>query len=503
MSWVRTRASASAMVALGGRITGSLVIRPPAVSSAYSSSRRTGAASSGSISSEQPFGVGGRQLGQQVGGVVGTHRLEHVGRAVLLQAGQDRDLVVLGQLLQDVGEPLVVQGGGHLVAALARQVVHDVGEVGRAQLLEHRQHVGGALAVLGQGEPFDLVPLQLAQRLTPTDALAADLDGDPGQVPVAVAALLHRGVEDRCLGAGVDDGDLAVEQLGQHQGLAGPGVEAAQADGSRTQHHRVAVGGRHPADRHEDGPPVLDLDDQSEHAGRLAADAQGHDGITHPADLVALRVEDGHTGKARDVDPARRAAHGVEVTARLQRRSGSDPLTSRHADTALPPGGRLHRPALRRQPAGGGPRRRRARHHGPGPVGAAVRPCRDCVSRWCPREQDKAAGADYRLRVFTPWSELAFAGHASIGTAWVLAKVGRISPGLGTTGLRRRRALAVGRCRRRSGRADRDSPPRRRRPRRRGPGGGCLVAAWHRAGRRCPYRRCRQRLPPAAAGRRP
>ena len=46
-----------------------------------------------------------------------------------------------------------------------------------------------------------------------------------------------------------------------------------------------------------------------------------------------------------------------------------------------------------------------------------------------PSPEDRAAGADYRLRVFTPWSELSFAGHASIGAAWVLAKVGRIAPG--------------------------------------------------------------------------
>ncbi len=46
-----------------------------------------------------------------------------------------------------------------------------------------------------------------------------------------------------------------------------------------------------------------------------------------------------------------------------------------------------------------------------------------------PTAEDRAAGADYRLRVFTPWSELTFGGHASIGAAWVLAKVGRIAPG--------------------------------------------------------------------------
>jgi len=41
-----------------------------------------------------------------------------------------------------------------------------------------------------------------------------------------------------------------------------------------------------------------------------------------------------------------------------------------------------------------------------------------------------AAGADYRLRIFTPETELPFAGHPSIGTAWVLARLGRTSPGV-------------------------------------------------------------------------
>lgn len=40
-----------------------------------------------------------------------------------------------------------------------------------------------------------------------------------------------------------------------------------------------------------------------------------------------------------------------------------------------------------------------------------------------------AAGADYRVRIFTPAAELAFAGHPSVGTAWVLARDAVISPG--------------------------------------------------------------------------
>jgi trans-2,3-dihydro-3-hydroxyanthranilate isomerase len=39
------------------------------------------------------------------------------------------------------------------------------------------------------------------------------------------------------------------------------------------------------------------------------------------------------------------------------------------------------------------------------------------------------AGADYRLRIFTPAAELPFAGHPSVGTAWLLAQLGRVAPG--------------------------------------------------------------------------
>jgi trans-2,3-dihydro-3-hydroxyanthranilate isomerase len=37
--------------------------------------------------------------------------------------------------------------------------------------------------------------------------------------------------------------------------------------------------------------------------------------------------------------------------------------------------------------------------------------------------------ADYRVRIFTPNQELPFAGHPSIGTAWLLARLGRIRTG--------------------------------------------------------------------------
>jgi trans-2,3-dihydro-3-hydroxyanthranilate isomerase len=47
-----------------------------------------------------------------------------------------------------------------------------------------------------------------------------------------------------------------------------------------------------------------------------------------------------------------------------------------------------------------------------------------------PSPADEAAGAAYALRIFTPVTELPFAGHPSIGTAWLLAQQGRIAPGV-------------------------------------------------------------------------
>jgi trans-2,3-dihydro-3-hydroxyanthranilate isomerase len=38
-------------------------------------------------------------------------------------------------------------------------------------------------------------------------------------------------------------------------------------------------------------------------------------------------------------------------------------------------------------------------------------------------------GADYRVRIFTPFAELPFAGHPSVGAAHTLVRTGRLSPG--------------------------------------------------------------------------
>lgn len=46
-----------------------------------------------------------------------------------------------------------------------------------------------------------------------------------------------------------------------------------------------------------------------------------------------------------------------------------------------------------------------------------------------PTAEEAARGVDYRLRIFTPTGELPFAGHPSVGTAWLLAARGRVAPG--------------------------------------------------------------------------
>jgi trans-2,3-dihydro-3-hydroxyanthranilate isomerase len=44
-------------------------------------------------------------------------------------------------------------------------------------------------------------------------------------------------------------------------------------------------------------------------------------------------------------------------------------------------------------------------------------------------DDDVKAGADYRVRIFTPATELPFAGHPTLGTAWALARRGAIGAG--------------------------------------------------------------------------
>ena len=59
------------------------------------------------------------QLRDEVGGVVGLHLVEHVGGAVVVELGEDVDLLALGHLLEHVGEAVVGELLGDLDACAA------------------------------------------------------------------------------------------------------------------------------------------------------------------------------------------------------------------------------------------------------------------------------------------------------------------------------------------------------------------------------------------------
>ena len=46
-----------------------------------------------------------------------------------------------------------------------------------------------------------------------------------------------------------------------------------------------------------------------------------------------------------------------------------------------------------------------------------------------PSAAERAAGATYALRIFTPSTELPYAGHPSVGTAWLLREQGKVRAG--------------------------------------------------------------------------
>jgi hypothetical protein len=161
---------------------------------------------------EQRVGLGVGQLVQQVGGVVGVHGLEDVGRPLRGQVREQRALVGLGHLLEHVGEPLVVEAVDHLVLALLWELRQRGRDVDGPHRLEHGKQALRALPV-GERESRDRAPRQHLHRLAPAEAVAADPHGEPTDHPVPRAGRLDRGVDDNGLLAALDEPDVRVEQL--------------------------------------------------------------------------------------------------------------------------------------------------------------------------------------------------------------------------------------------------------------------------------------------------
>ena len=84
----------------------------------------------------------------------------------------------------------------------------------------------------------------------------------------------------------------------------------------------------------------------------------------------------------------------------------------------LLPGGRVHRPSVRRQPAGGVPRGGGADRRADAGDRQRDEPLGDDV-----RAAGRGPAATRRVRIFTPALELPFAGHPSVGTACELVRL--------------------------------------------------------------------------------
>ncbi len=199
--------------------------------------------------------------------------------------------------------------------------MHHTGQVGRPQLVERGKEVGCALGVLEQGQAFDGVPFDDADRSASADPMSVGSHGDLGQKPVAGTGALHRDVGHGRRLAGLGQRHLPVQQLAENQRLSlalGESTEADRAGG----HHRTRLDTGYPRDRQEDRATRRHFNDQAQHPWLLIPGPEHDDDVAHPADLIAVRVEDDDAGEARDENPRRRPAHERRLSprARVRRR---------------------------------------------------------------------------------------------------------------------------------------------------------------------------------------
>lgn len=189
--------------------------------------------------------------------------------------------------------------------------MQHVGEVGRAELLEGREEVLGALPVLLQREPGDRRPLhgQSLALVPPERPALALADEHPVDLPVpAGRQLLHRDVEDRHLLARLHELYPAVQQFPDDEALGGALLEPAHVhDTGGDDLARLDAGDS--GHGQEDPAAGGQFDDQTEQSRRFPAHPQDGHQVADAAHLVAVRVEDGDAGEVGDEDPGRHRRH--------------------------------------------------------------------------------------------------------------------------------------------------------------------------------------------------
>jgi len=80
-----------------------------------------------------------RQLAQQVGGVVGLHLVQDARQPLPVEALDETDLLILGELLQKVRQPLVLERRGQHPASTQRQLAQLARHLRGMQLTEGRR----------------------------------------------------------------------------------------------------------------------------------------------------------------------------------------------------------------------------------------------------------------------------------------------------------------------------------------------------------------------------
>ena len=136
-----------------------------------------------------------RQLGNQVGSVVGIHLLEDVGCALDAEGLHDLDLLLFGKLLEHVGETVVVEFARDLKPALCRHLLKCQRQIGCAHVIKCGEEVLGAL-LLRQRESVHRRPVHDAGL--PLAAKAASLANEElGDEPIPAGLLLDTEIDDR------------------------------------------------------------------------------------------------------------------------------------------------------------------------------------------------------------------------------------------------------------------------------------------------------------------
>ena len=450
------RASASATVASGRRIdrlrASSGRPRCPTSSAAAAAPAPTPRAPSAPAAGRPPASG---QLAEQVRRVVRGHRLQHVGGPLPAQ------VAAAARAGRSPTAPRTRRRAARRRARRRpRGGASPAGRSGcrrRRRAASSRTRRAGRRCPAGRSgvRPGDRPPRHHAELRSPGQPAAARPHGEPPDDPVAGAGGLDRGVDDddllrRCRRSGP-----ARRAAGRRRGsrcgrwakrrrLTDP-VASVIAPGSTPVTRSIGTKIRRRVATSTTSPSTR---------GGLASTRS----VATTSRTLPMRspsgTEDGEPHQACDEDTGGGHPGSLE---RRHHRADDRPTTARDTRRWRPSGRTgawgCASTSSTSSPTGPTPATRSpsCTARGPSPRGRCRRSRREFgLSETAFTLPPTTSRRDYRLRIFTPARELPFAGHPSIGAAWVLAFADMIAPGPRRAGVRRGSAAGA---RRRVGRA--------------------------------------------------